>query len=101
MGLVTIGMFALVQSYIVKIISKSWSIGHIMRHLVRSVSRTAEMVEILHTEHDIRDIDGADDLIVQDGRIEFDSVNFAYDDEEQVFNNLDITIQPGEKVAFI
>lgn len=35
------------------------------------------------------------------GRIQFENVNFAYDDEQWVLKNFDLDIQPGESIAFV
>ncbi len=44
-----------------------------------------------------------DDLPVRDlkGRIAFENVNFGYTDEEILFKNFNLKIQPGESVAFV
>ena len=36
-----------------------------------------------------------------EGNIEFKNVNFSYDGEKQVLNNLSFTIKPNEKIAFV
>ena len=36
-----------------------------------------------------------------EGRITFENVNFAYDDEEYVLEDFDLDIKPGESVAFV
>ncbi len=35
------------------------------------------------------------------GKVEFDHVSFAYNDDEWVLRDLDFTIEPGESVAFV
>ena len=57
------------------------------------------MVEILDTPHEV--IDNSDKkLKVKEGEIRFEKVDFSYG-ENQIFNALDFTIKPGERVALV
>lgn len=66
----------------------------------RAIGESAEMLEILDTQHEI--LDHSDTILqVSAGKVEFDNVNFAYDDGDPIFNGLDLRIKPGEKVAIV
>ena len=57
------------------------------------------MVEILDTPHEV--IDNSDKkLKVKEGEIRFEKVDFS-SGENQIFNALDLTIKPGERVALV
>jgi ATP-binding cassette subfamily B protein len=59
------------------------------------------MVEILHLPHEIKNIKGAQELLVPQGAIEFRDVVFGFSENRQVFKGLNLSIKPGEKVAII
>ena len=57
------------------------------------------MVEILDTPHEV--IDNSDKkLKIKEGEIRLEKVDFSYG-ENQIFNALDLTIKPGERVALV
>jgi len=50
---------------------------------------------------DIKDKNNAKPIEVKEGKIEFDRVNFTYDAKVEVFNQLELSIKPGEKVGIV
>ena len=101
MGLMSIGTFALIQTYIIIINGSLWGFGRIVRDLYEATADAKQMVEILHLPHEIKDIPNAKDLNVEGGSVEFKDLVFAFDQNKPVFNKLNISIKAGEKVALI
>ncbi|MGX4687448.1 ABC transporter ATP-binding protein [Vagococcus sp. JNUCC 83] len=58
-------------------------------------------VEEIDKEPSIQDSDTAFELTDVTGNIEYNNVSFSYSDGTQVFDNLSLTIKPGETVAFV
>ncbi|MDN4503886.1 ABC transporter ATP-binding protein [Alteromonadaceae bacterium BrNp21-10] len=50
---------------------------------------------------DVQDQQGAKPLAVSQGKIEFDNVNFAYDNNNKVFDDLNFHLKAGEKVGLV
>jgi len=100
-GILTIGDFALIQVYIVVILAQVWDFGRIIRQFYESLSDAEEMTEILITPHEIVDIHGAKELVVNRGEIAFKNVTFNYNETRTVIDKMNLTISPGEKIAFI
>lgn len=100
-GLLTIGTFILLQTYLAQLINQLWDFGRMMRNVYRSIADAEEMVTILNTAHEVRDIPGAKPLEVREGRIEFRRVNFWFHPDRPVVDDLNLEIKPGEKVALI
>lgn len=98
--LLTIGMFVLLQMYIMRLFDQLWSIGNIFRHMYRAFSESAEMLEILDEPHEVQD-HSHHKLNVESGRIEFVDIRFTYDSKTDIFDGLDLRIKPGEKIAII
>lgn len=93
-------MIVLVQTYILRIIDQVLSIGSVFRSFSRTVSEVGEGLEIIQTPREIQDIKHAPALKVNEAKIRFQNVDFAYQDE-QLFQGLDFEIKPGEHIALV
>lgn len=100
-GILTLGTLVLIQAYILQIFSHSWTFGRVIKDLYKSLADAEEMVEILNTPHEIRDKVGAKNLMVQNGLIEYRSVQFTYTKTRPVIKNLSLKISPGEKIGLV
>lgn len=68
----------------------------------RGMSGIEKFVEIMDTGIEIFDEEDAVELDNVKGHIELDNVSFRYNkDEDYVLENLDLEIEPGEKVAIV
>ncbi len=100
-GLLTIGDFVLIQSYLIIIFDNVWDFGKIIRHLYSDLADAEEMTMILNTPPEIKDISGAKDLAVTKGEIQFRQVDFYYHETRKIFAKLNLQIQGREKVALV
>ncbi|MFA6601505.1 MAG: ABC transporter ATP-binding protein, partial [Candidatus Paceibacterota bacterium] len=100
-GLMTVGLFVLVQTYIIGLMDNFWSYSRILRDLYESFADAKEMVEILKLNHGIKDIPEAKVLKVSEGAISLDQVNFEFNAGKSVIDHLNLSVKPGEKVALI
>lgn len=57
--------------------------------------------ELMHEPIEIDDMPGAVDVETVKGEIEFRNVTFSYLEGKPIVKNLNLTIKPGEKVAFV
>jgi len=99
-GVISIGFFVLLQIYIFRIMDQMWNIGNVFRNFYQSIGESAEMLEILETPHEIID-HTTKQLTVNQGKIEFQDVDFHYVSGKPVFEKLHLHIKPGEKVAIV
>ena len=58
-------------------------------------------LEILDTKSDITDREGAIEVTNLKGRIEFEDVGFAYEKGQDVLSHVNLTIDPGKKLALV
>ena len=100
-GLVTVGVFILLQLYVLSIIDQLWGFTRIVRSIYQSYADAKEMVEIMLLPHEIKDIPGANDLSIKKGEVEFKELHFNFNETRQVLKNVNLVIKPGEKVALI
>jgi ATP-binding cassette subfamily B protein len=100
-GLISIGVFVLLQAYIINILNQLWGFTRLVRDVYQSYADSKEMVEINLLAHEIEDKHGAKKLAIEKGEIEFNNVTFAFDPSRKVLKDINLMIKPGEKVALI
>ena len=62
----------------------------------------AHLRDLRRDQSEIEDREGAEDIEISDGRVEFDNVSFGYaDGDECSETDLDLKIEPGETVAVV
>jgi len=100
-GLITVGVFVLLQTYVLSIIHQLWGFTRLVRDLYQGYADSKEMVEIMLLPHDIKDVPGAKDIISDKGEIEFKDVTFSFNQGRKVLENINLKINSGEKIALI
>jgi len=100
-GLVTVGVFVLFQTYIISLIEQLWGFGRIIKSIYQSYADSKEMVEILLLPYEIEDSPTAKDLEVKDGQIEFENLDFSFNETRQILKNVNLKIKAGEKIALV
>ncbi len=100
-GALTVGTLVLVQIYVVQLSGQLWDFGRIIRTLHEVFADCKEMVEIMTLPHEIHDLPGAEDILLQKGTIVFDDVTFNFHDTRKVLDAIDVTIPGGQKVALV
>ncbi len=100
-GLATVGVFVMLQVYIINLIDQLWGFARIVRNIYQSYADAKELVEILLLPHEIEDIPEAKELSVNRGEIKFENLNFNFNETRKVLEDINLTIKPGEKVALI
>ncbi|CAK4084538.1 unnamed protein product [Aphanomyces euteiches] len=107
LGVLTVGDFVAVGSYINNIFKPLDSLGAIYNTIVQSIVDMSNLVEILLEEPDIVDIQNAKDLIpapaVDQSTITFDHVGFTYPGQPAAngLKNVSFTIAPGQTLAVV
>ncbi len=100
-GLVTIGIFVLLQVYIIGLNSRLWDFSRIVRDIYEGFADAKEMVQIMKLPHGIADDPAATAAEIVRGEVAFTNVSFHFNEERQVLKNITLTIAGGEKVALI
>jgi ATP-binding cassette subfamily B protein len=100
-GVVTIGDFVLIQSYVIIIFEKVWDFGKIIRHIYSDLADAEEMTIMLSTPHEIQDVQNAGVLAVTEGEVEFKNVDFFYHETRKIFSHFNLLIKSHEKVALV
>src|SRR6202012_471819 len=70
-GLLTIGDFVLIQSYLITTIQQLFGINRSLRNFYDRYEDANEMVTILNTPHEVQDVPNAPAIVVPNGSIDF------------------------------
>jgi ABC-type multidrug transport system fused ATPase/permease subunit len=66
-----------------------------------TVFNTKRTVRLLRTKPTVTDCPGALPLEVKDGRVDFQSVSFGYDERQPVLQDISLTCEPGRTIALV
>lgn len=100
-GELTVGDFALLQTYLWTLINKTWDIGRVFRRMYSAFADAGEIVEIMNTAPEIVDRPKAKPLIVKHGAIEFKNVSFSFQQTRKVLDRFNLSVAPGERIALV
>ena len=101
-GLLTVGDFILIQSYLLTAFNQLLGINRELRRFHDSFADASEMVAILHTPHEVQDVPNARALTVSSGEISFEHVRFYFKDpSDPILDSFDLRIPGGQKLALV
>jgi ATP-binding cassette subfamily B protein len=100
-GLITIGGIHAFVSYLTFIMWPVQDIARVyaeMQHAIASAERIFKLVDTPPAVHNKPDAIDAQTLM---GRIEFENVNFYYEDRKPVLQDFTLNVEPGEMIALV
>lgn len=100
-GLLTIGDFALIQSYLIALFRRFWDFWRVIRDIHKRLADAEEFTEIYMTPHEVADKPAAGELTVPEGAVEFRAVSFSYNQTREVMSDFNLAIRPGEKIGLV
>ena len=101
-GILTLGDFVLLRSYLSQLTEQVRSMGGNVRRIYEAMADANEMTEILLTPHEIVDEKRAAVLTVPKGVVEFRDVQFSYiGGGNLVLKDFSLKTKPGERVGIV
>ena len=101
LGLITLPVMVLLQSYLIRLMENLWSFGGITRSFYESFSNAQEMALILDAPYEIKDETKEITKEIK-GEVIFDKVTYVYENNNmKVLDNFYVKIPAGQKVAII
>lgn len=100
-GSITPGAIAIVMGLAIRLTSMSHWILWEISSLFENIGTVQDGINTLSVPSKVNDAPNAKALNVSRGDIKFDSVNFSYNTNETVFENMDFQIPAGEKVGIV
>jgi ATP-binding cassette subfamily B protein len=101
LGLMTIGGIQAFVSYVTFMLWPIQDLARVyaeMQHSIASAERIFKLVDTPPDVHDRPDAIEAETLL---GEIEFDHVNFYYEDHKPVLTDFSLKVKPGEMIALV
>lgn len=100
-GQITAGTIVLLQLYVVRASDMVWDIGRSSIRFQSAINDAQEMADILDRPLDVKDPENPEISRISAGAIRFEDVTFAYGERKTIFEGLNLTIEPGEKIALV
>ena len=100
-SVISVGTFYIFSIYIQSFFEPIQELAEQFSTLQSSIASAEKIFTIMDEDFSIEEIDNPVILPEIKGRIEFDHVWFAYDDENYVLRDVSFVIEPGQKVAFV
>ena len=101
LGLMTLPIMVLLQSYLIRLVDNLYSFGGIVRAYYESFADAYEMAVVLNTPYEI--VDNPTQLAHDvKGEVVFDNVTYAYkNNNNKVLDNFSLVIPSGQKIALV
>ena len=100
-ALVTVGELACLLSYANQYTKPFNEISGVLAEFQNSLACASRVFELIEEESEIPDADGAVALSNIDGRVELNDVEFSYDPEKPLIEELTLSVKPGMRVAIV
>ncbi|KDQ57655.1 hypothetical protein JAAARDRAFT_35344 [Jaapia argillacea MUCL 33604] len=93
--------FVVFITYLSQLYGPLNSLGYIYRTINQSLVDAEKLLRLLDEDTDVNDKPNATELVVTDGEIEFDNVNFSYDGRSTALNGVSFKVPKGSSVALV
>ncbi len=100
-GSISVGAVAVAVGLVLRFQSMSHWIMWELSHLFESIGVAYDGMNMISQDNEIKDIEGAGELVVPQGSIEFDKVRFHYGKETGAIENVSLKINGGQKIGLV
>jgi ATP-binding cassette subfamily B protein len=100
-GALTIGGIQAFVSYVTFMMWPIQDIARVYAEMQQSIASAERMFSLIDAVPEVTDQPGAYDPGSMQGEIEFDHVDFYYEDDKPVLADFTLTVKPGETIALV
>jgi ATP-binding cassette, subfamily B, bacterial len=100
-GTATTGDVVLVCTLALSVLHATRDLAVALVDITQHIARLSEALATLLVQHDLRDHPEAAPLVGGGASVKFENVFFRYGDGQQIFENLNLTFRPGERVGLV
>ncbi len=100
-GQISVGTLILIILVVIELEHRMFFLGQHMTQAVSYYGQVNEGLKELLEPHEIVDKQAAKPLIVRNGRIDFEKLDFSYRGNRVFYGNFDLRIEGGEKVGLV
>ncbi len=100
-GTLTVGTLIAFNALILQMLQQIRMLGMWVSGAQRTSAAGQRIFDILDTDADVSDKEGASVLSEVSGAVTFENVSFAYDGEHMVLHDISLHVKPGETIAVL
>lgn len=100
-GLLTIGGIHAFVSYLTFMLWPIQDIARVYAEMQHSIASAERIFKLVDTPSDVHNLPGAVDAETLLGEIEFDHVDFYYEERKAVLRDFTLKVKPGEMIALV
>jgi ABC-type transport system involved in Fe-S cluster assembly fused permease/ATPase subunit len=97
----TVGDFVMVNAMMIQLYQPLNFMGMVYREIKQAVIDIEKMFGVLSWKAEVKDIPGAQPLLVTSGNVRFEDVRFSYDPERAILKGLSFEVPAGKTVAIV
>lgn len=100
-GQLTAGDFVSFNVYMMQLYTPLHFFGTYYRMIQQNFIDMEKMFDLFEVQESVKDVEGAKELNVTDGHVEFQNVSFSYDNRQTALNQISFSIPKGATVALV
>jgi len=101
-GSLSLGDLTVFIAYLALFLSPLWALSRQVNQIGKSLVSGERIIDLLNAEPSVKDEPGATPAPPLDGRVRFEDVHFAYEDEAgEVLRGVDFEAEAGSRVALV
>jgi len=100
-GSLTLSALIVISTYLITLYQPLEALTTVGWALEGAAAGAQRCFEVLDKEDEVRDAPGAETLTSTTGSIAFENVQFGYDPARRILNGINVSVAPGQTVAFV
>jgi len=100
-GSLTLSALIVISTYLITLYQPLEALTTVGWALEGAAAGAQRCFEVLDKEDEVRDAPGAETLTSTTGSIAFENVQFGYDPARLILNGINVSVAPGQTVAFV
>lgn len=97
----TLGDLVLVNAYLLQLYLPLGFLGFVYREIRHSLADMERMFSLLDQQQEVQDEPDASPLVVTQGQVSFEHIEFAYNANRPILHDISFTIEAGQKLAIV
>jgi ATP-binding cassette subfamily B protein len=97
----TVGDFVMINAMMIQLYQPLNFMGMVYREIKQAIIDIEKMFLVLTQQPDVKDVPGAQPLVVTSGNVRFDDVRFSYEPDRPILKGLSFEVPAGKTVAIV